>query len=124
MRFCGMVLDEPRPSWNGSYTSSTSVCIISFTSSAILPHSAGDEAEEAADLGDAVAHRVPGDLGLGELELLGELDLHLEAVLAERRQRAGGAAELEHEHARAQLGEPLLVALERRPAWSPSCSRR
>ena len=37
MRFCGMVEDEPRPSWNGSNTSSTSVCIISFTSKAILP---------------------------------------------------------------------------------------
>ncbi len=37
LRFCGMVLDEPRPSWNGSNTSSTSVCIISFTSIAILP---------------------------------------------------------------------------------------
>src|SRR5450759_3531668 len=32
-----MVEDEPRPSWNGSYTSSTSVCISSFTSNAILP---------------------------------------------------------------------------------------
>src|SRR5438132_9910391 len=32
-----MVDDEPRPSWNGSNTSSTSVCIISFTSKAILP---------------------------------------------------------------------------------------
>src|SRR5204863_146330 len=32
-----MVLDEPRPCANGSYASPTSVCIISFTSSASLP---------------------------------------------------------------------------------------
>ena len=67
-----------------------------------LAADAGDEAEEAADLGDAVVHRVPGDLRLGEVELLGELDLGAQAVLAERGQRAGRAAELEHE-ARARL---------------------
>src|SRR6267143_1283292 len=37
LRFCGMVLDEPRPCANGSYTSPTSVCIISLTSIASLP---------------------------------------------------------------------------------------
>ena len=65
-----MVLDEPRPSAKGSYTSSTSVCIISFTSIDDLAERAGDQAEEAADFGDAVAHRVPGDLRLAETELV------------------------------------------------------
>ena len=37
LRFCGMVLDEPRPGAKGSNTSATSVCIKSFTSMAILP---------------------------------------------------------------------------------------
>ena len=67
-----------------------------------LAADAGDEAEEAADLGDAVVHGVPGDLRLGEVEFLRQLDLRAQPVLAERGQRAGGAAELEHEHALAQ----------------------
>ena len=77
-----------------------------------LAAGAGDQAEEAADLGDAVAHGVPGNVGLAELELLAEFGLHLEPVLAERGQRAGGAAEFAHQHARAQFLEALLVALE------------
>ena len=77
-----------------------------------LAAGAGDQAEEAADLGDAVAHGVPGDLRLAELELLHQFGLHLQAVLAERGQRAGGAAEFADQHARAQLLEALLVPLE------------
>ncbi|MCY1307093.1 hypothetical protein D9M70_569950 [compost metagenome] len=37
LRFCGMVDEEPRPGAKGSNTSATSVCIMSFTSMAILP---------------------------------------------------------------------------------------
>ncbi len=77
-----------------------------------LPAHAGDEAEEAADLGDAVAHGVPGDLRLAEAELLHQRCLHLEAAAAERGQRAGGAAELADQHTRAQLVEPLAVPVK------------
>jgi hypothetical protein len=77
-----------------------------------LAERARDQAEEAADLGDAVAHGVPGDLGLAEAELPHQPFLHLQAVGAERGQRAGGAAELAHQHARAQLLEPSEVPLE------------
>src|SRR5665213_1541386 len=35
-----------------------------------LAAGAGDQSEKAADLGDAVAHGVPGNIGLAELELL------------------------------------------------------
>ena len=77
-----------------------------------LAAGAGDQAEEAADLGDAVAHGVPGNIGLAELELLAQLGLHLQPVFAERGQRAGGAAEFADQHARAELLEALLVALE------------
>ena len=89
-----------------------------------LAAGAGDEAEEAADLGDAVAHRVPGDLRLAEFQLLHQLGLDFEAAFAERGQRAGGAAEFADQHARAQLVEPLAVALEGGEQPSPSCSRR
>ena len=77
-----------------------------------LAAGAGDQAEEAADLGDAVAHGVPGNLRLAELKFLHQLDLALQPVLAERGQRAGGAAEFAHQHARPQLLQALLVALE------------
>ena len=77
-----------------------------------LAERAGDQAEEAADLGDPVAHRVPGDLGLAEAELLHQPRLDLEAPRAERGEVARGAAELADQHARAQLPEPLEVALE------------
>ena len=77
-----------------------------------LAAGAGDETEEAADLGDAVAHGVPGNIGLAELEFLHQFGLALQPVLAERGQRAGGAAEFADQHARAQLLEALLVALE------------
>ena len=38
LRLCGMVEEPPRPSPDGSNASATSVCIISETSRAILPH--------------------------------------------------------------------------------------
>ena len=50
--------------------------------------------------------------GWPRLELLHQLGLRLEPAVAERGQRAGGAAELADQHARAQLLQALLVALE------------
>ena len=79
-----------------------------------LAAGAGDEAEEAAGLGDAIAHGVPGDRRLAELELLHQFGLHLQAVLAERGQRAGGAAEFADQQARLELVQALPVALEGR----------
>ena len=69
-------------------------------------------AEEAADLGDAVAHRVPGDRRLAELELLHQFGLHFQPVLAERGQRAGRAAEFADQHALRASRQALLVPLE------------
>src|SRR5262249_28459078 len=68
-----------------------------------LAERAGEQAEKAADLTDAVAYRVPGDLGLAELELGHQAFLHLEAVLAERRECADRACELADQNTRAQL---------------------
>ena len=78
----------------------------------------GDEAEEAADLGDAVAHGVPGDFRLAEAEFLHQRGLHVEPARAERGQRAGSAAELADQDARPHFPEALAVALERRRAKS------
>ena len=57
---------------------------------------------------------MPGDLGLGQVELPGERFLNREPIGAERGQGAGGAPELEHLDARADLGEPRLVAQQGR----------
>src|SRR5690242_13874880 len=78
-----------------------------------LAAASGDEPEEASDLRDAVAHRVPGYFRLAELELFHKLVLHFQAVLAERGERSGGAAKLTDEHARLHLVQALLVPLER-----------
>ena len=75
-----------------------------------LAERAGEEPEKAGDLADAVAHGVPGDLGLAEAELLHQRGLHLEAVLAERGQRSDRAAEFADQHAAAAV-QPLAVAL-------------
>src|SRR5215475_4374859 len=77
-----------------------------------LAAASGDKAEEAADLGDAIADRMPRNLRLAELELLHQLILNLESVLAERRECAGGAAEFSDQHARLDLFQTLLVPLE------------
>ena len=74
-----------------------------------LAQRAGHQSEEAADLGDAVAHGVPGDLRLPETELLHQRRLHLEPRRAEGGEVAGGAAELADEDARAQLVETFAV---------------
>ncbi len=94
MRFCGIVLDEPRPS--------------------CLAAAAGDEAKETPDFRNAVAHRVPRDLRLPEAKLLHERGLNFKAALAQRRQGPGSAAELADQNARAQFLQTFEMALESR----------
>ena len=78
-----------------------------------LAERAGEESEKAGDLADAVAHRVPGDVGLAEAELLHHRGLHLEAIGAERGQRSDRAAEFADQNAGAQLRQSFAVALHR-----------
>jgi len=77
-----------------------------------LAAAAGDQPEETSDLGNAVAHRVPGNFRLAELELLHQFVLDLQAILAERRQRACGTAEFADQHARFYFIQALPVTLE------------
>ena len=112
LRFCGMVEEEPRLGTKGSLASLTSVCIISLRSVRELAQCAGQEAEETARLGDAVPFGVPSDVRLRQAKFVGQGDLHLQALVTERGQRAAGAAELEHLHAGTYLRQPLLVALQ------------
>src|SRR5208282_950067 len=73
---------------------------------------AADEAEEAADLGDAVAHRVPGDLGLAQAKLRHQRRLHAQSVRAERGERAAGAGELAYQRTRPQFVQALQMTLK------------
>ena len=50
-----------------------------------LSADAGDKTEKAANFGDAVAHRVPGDLRLTEPQLNHQGFLDFQPILAERR---------------------------------------
>jgi hypothetical protein len=77
-----------------------------------LAAASGDKPKETSDLRDTVAHCVPGNFGLGELEVLHQLVLHFQPILAQRGQRSGGAAELADQHARLHLVQSLLMPLE------------
>src|SRR5690606_19296366 len=79
-----------------------------------LAEAAGDEAEPAAELDEIVALAVPRHGRHGEIELLRQRRLHRRAVLAERREIAGGAAEAHHLETYAQRVEAVLMAQQRR----------
>ena len=112
LRFCGMVEEEPRPSWKGSNASPTSVCIISMTSVAILASVPVTRPRKRHGLGQAVAGDVPGDRRTAELQFVHQRVVHGEALVTERGQRARRAGELADQHARLQFGEALAVALD------------
>ena len=81
-----------------------------------LGEAAGDEGQHLDRLGDAVAGGVPGDRRVAERQFPSELGAALDRFIAppERGQRAGGAAELDDEHARAQFAQTVGVAIEGR----------
>src|SRR5881628_398412 len=107
-----MVLDAPRPCAKGSYASPTSVHH-QLDIHRQLAERAGDQAEEAADLRNRVALRVPGDRRLRKAQLLHQSGLGLEPALAEGGERAGCTREFTHQHARTQLRETCAMPLDR-----------
>ena len=76
-----------------------------------LAERAGDEREEVDGFGDGVARHMPGDRRIAELEFTGIFAPHVEASVAERGERAGGAAELRDQHARLQFAQALGMAV-------------
>jgi len=83
----------------------------------VFPHlaeAAGDKGKPAAQLSQGVALAVPGQGRRGQLEFGGQALHHRDAVFAQRRQGAGGPAQLHGFEARAQFGEALAMAPERR----------
>src|SRR5215470_14445503 len=57
--------------------------------------------------------RMPRRVGQPEVELLGQRGRDGQALVAERSERSRRPAELQHEHAWAQLAKPRSVALDR-----------
>ena len=92
-----MVEEPPRPSPAGSKASATSVCISSETSRAILPQVPARIAKRGGDFRQPVAVGVPGRFRQRQVELLRQALGHDEPLVAERRERAGGAAELQRQ---------------------------
>jgi hypothetical protein len=78
-----------------------------------LAQAAREQAEPGAQLHDAIALRVPGQLRSREAQLSSEPGDHLGRTRAERRQGTGSTAQLYHRKARQQLAQPLLLAQER-----------
>src|SRR5476649_936575 len=106
-----MVEDEPRPSWNGSYTSSTSVCISSFTSKAILPQvpvTRPRKQPTSAMRSRTVCQEISGWPSFNSFI---NLAWHLSPSLPSE-DSVPAAPPNSHQHARTQLLEALLVALE------------
>src|SRR5258708_5397720 len=61
-----------------------------------LAERSSHEAEELHGLDHGVARHVPGDRRVAELEFARVFTPHIEALVAERSQRAGGTPKLSH----------------------------
>ena len=96
----------------------------STTSSPIFASDAGGDGERGAELGDGTRFVCHGTTGSCEAELLGVAPQHLEAVVAERRERAGRAAELRRRAARAGCASgrvaPRAAPTSQPAAFSPN----
>ncbi len=114
LRLCGMVEEPPRPGAACSKASATSVCISSETSRAILPQVPVRIAKADGDLREAVAVAVPGRVRQRQVEHRREPLGDRDAAIAERGERAGGAAELQRQRLPAQPPQPFARAPERR----------
>lgn len=74
-----------------------------------LAEAAGHQAEHAGEFHQAVALGVPGLFGQSQAQFLGQRRGHRQGLLAERGESPRGAAELQHQQARAQLAQALAV---------------
>ena len=74
-----------------------------------LAEATGHQAEHAGELHQAVTLGVPGLFGQSQAQLLGQRRGHRQGLFAERGERPRGAAELQHQQARAQLAQALAV---------------
>ena len=79
-----------------------------------LAAGAGEDRECCGDLRETIAVGVPRRVGHGEIELRGQPLGDVEAFFLERGQRAGGAAELQHQGFLAQPPQPVARARQRR----------
>ena len=85
-----------------------------------LAEAAGQQRQKLHGFGDAVAGDVPGDRRVAEAEFASEFGAaaHGLRALAERGERAGGAAELGEQHARAKFRKARGMAVE---GGEPDC---
>ena len=79
-----------------------------------LAAGAGQDGKGRCELGEPVAMGVPGRVRQRQVEQRGEPLGDRDAAVAQRRERAGGAAELQHQRLLAQPPQPLARARERR----------
>ncbi len=113
LRLCGMVEEPPRPSPEGSKASPTSVCIISDTSRAILPQVPAIMANTEAASAMRSRWVCQGASGSGSFKFVRQPFRDQQALVAEGRERAGGAAELQRQRLAAQALQPQFRAVQR-----------
>ena len=121
LRLCGMVEEPPRPSPAGSKASPTSVCIISETSRAILPQLPARMANTEAASAMRSRWVCQGASGSGSLSSCASRSATGQSLVAERGERAGGAAELQRQRLAAQPPQALRERC-RAAAYSASLS--
>ena len=109
--FCGMV-EEPPPS--ASRTSPTSFCASSSTSWPSLPSEPVTNASQDASSPKPSRWLCQGIAGQPRPSSVGQRLHDLDPAVPDGDQVAGGTAELDHEQARLQLGQPLAMAQQRR----------
>src|SRR6185437_11126068 len=113
LRFCGMVLEPPRPTWCGSLTSAISLCISRITSVATLARLPQTKPRKAAVSTMRSRLTCQGDAGAASPSSLASPSVTA-AFLAERGERAGSAGKLHGQHAPTQFVEPRQMIDERR----------
>ena len=109
--------------WQARTTSATSVCISIARSRAILPQVPVEHRERRGDLRQPVAVAVPWRVRRRQVEQRRQPIGDGKPVLAERRQRARSAAELQRQRFPAQASQPLARARQRAPR-NPRASAR
>ena len=97
LRLCGMVEEPPRPSPDGSNASADIGLHQQRHVARDLAACAGKDRETRSRVRDAVAMGMPGRIRQRQLKHGCEFFRDQKAVVAERRQRAGGAAELQRQ---------------------------
>ncbi len=114
MRFCGIVLEPPRPGACGSNASTDFGLHQQDDVGRELRKRTAGQRDRACGLRERAAIGVPRRVGDAQRELAAERARDLATARTERGQRSDGAAELQDAHALPRFAQPPAMLAERR----------